>query len=139
MAGVYGYDDDERRRRTSGARKATPLRGKRIEPWASTEVAGPRIAAELQEAPPSERRDVERRPRSLEHLARYDGPKTEKYSQAAPKRISISAADRRKVLRVVTREKAQKLYPMYDRFKDVRKKLDPKVIVANGLIRDLFG
>jgi hypothetical protein len=94
---------------------------------------------ELPEAPPSERRDVERRPRSLEHLARYDGPKTEKYSLAAPKCASISGADRRNVLHAVTREKTQKLYPMYDRFNDIRKKLDPKRIFANKLIRDLFG
>jgi hypothetical protein len=82
---------------------------------------------------------VERRPRSLEHLARYDGPKTEKYSLAAPKCASISGADRRNVLHAVTREKAQKLYPMYDRFNEIRKKLDPKGISANKLIRDLFG
>jgi FAD/FMN-containing dehydrogenase len=93
----------------------------------------------LPEAPPSERRDVERRRRSLEHLARYDRPTTEKYSLAAPKRVSISGADCRKVLHTVTREKAQKLYPMHERFNEIREKLDPKGIFVNGFMRDLFG
>ncbi len=34
---------------------------------------------------------------------------------------------------------ARKLYPMYDRFNQIRQELDPKGIFANKFIRDVFG
>lgn len=39
----------------------------------------------------------------------------------------------------LTREEVQELYPMYDRFYEVRKELDPTGTFANAFIRDLFG
>jgi L-gulono-1,4-lactone dehydrogenase len=39
----------------------------------------------------------------------------------------------------LSREEARRLYPMYDRFNEIRKELDPKGVFANAFIRDLFG
>jgi L-gulono-1,4-lactone dehydrogenase len=39
----------------------------------------------------------------------------------------------------LNREEARKQYPMWERFDEIRKELDPKGTFANGFIRDLFG
>ena len=39
----------------------------------------------------------------------------------------------------LSREEAWKLYPMYGRFNEIRKELDPTGVFANAFIRDLFG
>jgi len=39
----------------------------------------------------------------------------------------------------LSREEARRLYPLYDRFNEIRKELDPKGVFANAFIRDLFG
>jgi FAD-linked oxidoreductase len=39
----------------------------------------------------------------------------------------------------LSREEAQRLYPMYDHFDEVRRELDPKGTFANAFIQDLFG
>ena len=39
----------------------------------------------------------------------------------------------------LSHEEARRLYPMYDRFNEIRKELDPKGVFANAFIRDLFG
>ena len=38
----------------------------------------------------------------------------------------------------LSRKEARRLYPMYDRFNEIRKELDPKGVFANAFIRDLF-
>ena len=39
----------------------------------------------------------------------------------------------------LSREEARRLYPMYDRFDEIRRELDPKGVFANEFIHDLFG
>jgi L-gulonolactone oxidase len=38
----------------------------------------------------------------------------------------------------LSREEARRLYPMYERFNEIRKDLDPEGVFANAFIRDLF-